>query len=76
MDEQEPELIRPEDFLPVRPVPLDASRMGLDRYSGDGALILLAASLDGRKRSHRLMAWLLLVTITLPLLLSLWALFG
>ena len=38
-EHEEPELIRPEDFLARNPMPPDARRMGFDRWSDDGALI-------------------------------------
>lgn len=67
------ELIEPEDFLPPNPFPLDAQRMGFDRWTGDnGALIAVAAALDPTKRSHRVVAWLLLLVVGLPVLLELW----
>jgi hypothetical protein len=73
----EPELIQPEDFLPPSPFPLDAQRMGFDRYTGDnGALIGLAAALDASRPSHRLVAWLLLAVVVAPMLLTLWSEFG
>jgi hypothetical protein len=70
-DEPEGELITPEDFLPPNPFPPDAQRMGFDRYSDDGAMIALAASLDPAKRSHKLVAWLMLVAVLTPLVLAL-----
>jgi hypothetical protein len=67
------ELIAPEDFLPTDPFPLDARRLGIDRFTGDnGALIALAASLDGRKPGHKAVAWLLLLVVVAPLVLTLW----
>ncbi|MGH3412247.1 MAG: hypothetical protein ACRDPH_04110 [Marmoricola sp.] len=73
-EEPEPDdygLIAPEDFLPANPFPLDAQRLGFDRFSGDnGALIAVAASLDPAKLSHRIMAWLLLVAVLAPVLLT------
>lgn len=72
-DESEPELISPEDFLPPNPFPVDAQRMGFDRFTGDGgALIAVAASLDASKASHRLVAWLLLVIVVGAFVLTLW----
>ena len=70
-DEPEPELIEPEDFLAGDPFPRDARRMGFDRYSDDGALIALAASLDPAKLSHKIVAWVMLVAVLTPLVLSL-----
>lgn len=67
------ELIAPEDFLPANPFPLDAQRMGFDRFTGDnGALIAVAASLDPSKLSHRIVAWLLLVAVCCPVLMYAW----
>lgn len=71
-DEPVEDLIRPEDFLPQRPMPGDARRMGLDRNTEEGALVALASSLDPAKLSHRIVAWLLLVALVAPLLLSVW----
>ena len=65
------ELISPEDFLPPNPFPLDAQRMGVDRWSDDAAMIALAASLDPAKLSHRIVAWVMLVAILSPLVLTL-----
>jgi hypothetical protein len=66
------ELIAPEDFLPANPFPLDAQRMGIDRWSDDAGLIAIASSLDSRKLSHKIVAWVMLVAITFPLLVNLW----
>ncbi|HEY6932800.1 MAG TPA: hypothetical protein VI452_05330 [Marmoricola sp.] len=72
-----PELIEPEDFLPPNPFPVDAQRLGIDRWTGDnGALIALAASLDRAKPSHRVVAWLLLLVVLTPVALDLWRLLG
>jgi hypothetical protein len=70
-DEPELELIEPEDFLAPNPFPADAQRMGFDRYSDQGALIALAASLSPRKVSHRVVAWVMLAAVLTPLLLTL-----
>ena len=67
------ELIRPEDFLPANPFPLDAQRMGIDRWSDDAGLIAIAASLDPAKLSHKIVAWLMLVAVLVPLVVNLWA---
>ena len=66
------ELIAPEDFLPANPFPLDARRMGIDRWSDDAGMIAVAASLDPAKPSHKLFAWLMLLAITVPMALNLW----
>jgi hypothetical protein len=67
------ELIRPEDFLPANPFPLDAQRMGIDRWSDDAGMIAIAASLDPAKLSHKIVAWLMLVAVLVPLVVNLWA---
>ena len=66
------ELIRPEDFLARNPFPADAQRMGVDRWSDDAGLIALASSLDSRKLSHKIFAWVMLVALTAWLLATLW----
>lgn len=71
-DEDRVELIAPEDFLPRSPFPADAQRMGVDRWSDDAGMIAIASSLDSRKLSHRIVAWVLLIAITSWLLLTLW----
>ncbi len=71
-DESGVELIRPEDFLAENPFPPDARRLGFDRWSDEGALIALAASLDPAKTSHKVFAWLMLLAITTPVVLNLW----
>lgn len=69
-DEEPVELIAPEDFLGPSGIPLDARRMGFDRNTEEGAMIALAGSLDPRKLSHRVVAWVLLVAFAVPLLLG------
>jgi hypothetical protein len=66
------ELITPEDFLPGNPFPVDAQRMGIDRWSDDAGLIAIAASLNPQKVSHKIVAWLMLLAVTVPLLLNLY----
>jgi len=73
--DEEPELITPEDFLPANPFPLDAQRMGIDRWTGDGGcLIAFAANLNPAKTSHKVVAWLMLLAVTVPLVTTLWQL--
>ena len=60
-DGLELELIAPEDFLARNPFPLDAQRMGIDRWSDDAGMIAIAASLDSRKLSHKIVAWVMLI---------------
>lgn len=75
-EDNEPELIMPEDFLPPSPFPTDARRMGIDRYTGgDAGILAMASALDGRKRSHRVFATLLLVAVVGSLAMSLWGQF-
>ena len=66
------ELIEPEDFLPGNPFPLDAQRMGIDRWSDDAGMIAIASSLDSRKLSHKVVAWVMLLALTSWTLLTLW----
>lgn len=52
-------------------IPEDAQAMGLDRNVTEGAWLAFAGSLRATKPSHRLVAWLLLAAIVLPLVLTL-----
>ncbi len=58
-------------FHHVEALPEDAVRMGLDRHTQEGAMIGMAGSLDATKPAHRFVAWLLLLSLTVPLLLTL-----
>ena len=49
-------------------MPLDQARLGLDRNTVEGAWIEFASALDRTKPSHRLVAWVLLVLILVPVL--------
>ncbi|GAA4080981.1 hypothetical protein ACFFOS_08725 [Nocardioides kongjuensis] len=60
----------PEPWAPVDHLPSDAQRMGLNRLVPDGALLELAGSLDSSKRSHRVVAWVLLVVMAAPVVLT------
>ena len=71
-DEHGIELIEPEDFLPGSPFPPDAQRMGVDRWSDDAGMIAIASSLDSRKLSHKIVAWVMLVAVTSWLVAQLW----
>ena len=71
-DEHGVELIEPEDFLPGNPFPADAQRMGVDRWSDDAGMIAIASSLDSRKLSHKIVAWVMLVAVTSWLVAQLW----
>ena len=70
-DDEELELIQPEDFLPRNPFPADAQRLGINQFTaGDAAFIALAASLDSRKPAHRAIALAMLVIFVAPVLLT------
>jgi len=71
-DDDDVELIAPEDFLAHNPFPVDAQRMGIDRWSDNAGMIAVASSLDSRKRSHRIAAWVMLAAITCWLAAQLW----
>jgi hypothetical protein len=71
-DEHGVELIEPEDFLPGNPFPIDAQRMGIDRWSDNAGMIAVASSLDSRKLSHKIVAWVMLLSITAWLAFQLW----
>ncbi len=58
------------------PMPEDARAMGLDRNTVEGAWLELASNLDRRKRSHLVVAVVLLVVFGLPVLTQLAALLG
>ena len=46
--------------------------MGIDRWSDDAGMIAIAASLDSRKLSHKIVAWVMLVCLTSWLAAQLW----
>ena len=69
---REPELIEPDDFLAANPFPADARQLGFDRWSDEGALIAVAASLDPTNRFHKAVAWVWLLALASPLLMTLW----
>jgi hypothetical protein len=72
-EETEPELIRPEDFLPAGPFTADAQRMGFDRYTGgEAGFLAVASALDGTKPSHRVIAMVLLVVVVGSFVVTLW----
>lgn len=66
-DETEPVL----HFHRMEALPEDAVRLGLDRNTQEGAMLAMAGSLNGGKPLHRLVAWLVLLSLTLPLLFTL-----
>jgi hypothetical protein len=71
-DDSDLELIEPEDLLPRNPFPTDAQRMGIDRWSDDAGMIAIASSLDSSKRSHKVVAWVMLLAVTSWVLMQLW----
>jgi len=66
-----------DDLLPyarlhsTHGIPRDAQDMGLDRNVPEGAWLAFAGSLSATKPSHRLVAWLLLIVLVLPLVITL-----
>jgi hypothetical protein len=54
----------------VQGVPVDAQRMGLDRHTVEGSMLAMAGTLDGARWTHRAVAWLLLVVVVSPLVLT------
>lgn len=66
------EVYRPTGHLhSVAGMPEDARRMGLDRNVPEGAWLQFAGSLKASKPSHRIVAWLVLLTFLMPLILTL-----
>jgi hypothetical protein len=70
-DPRDADLIRPEDFLPANPFPPEAQRMGIDRWSDDAGMLAIAANLDPAKLSHKIVAWLMLLAVLVPLVINL-----
>jgi hypothetical protein len=58
-------------FHSMQGIPSDARAMGLDRNVVEGAWLDFAGSLNASKPSHRIVAWLLLAAIVIPILLTL-----
>jgi hypothetical protein len=71
-DDKGYELVRPDDFLGADPFPADAQRLGIDRWSDDAGMIAIASSLDSRKLSHKIVAWVMLLSLTAWLVAQLW----
>jgi hypothetical protein len=46
--------------------------MGIDRWSDDAGMIAIASSLDSRKLSHKIIAWVMLIAMLSWLAFSLW----
>jgi len=57
-------------WFPGQHLPPDARRMGLTHHVPDGALLDFAGNLDGTKRRHRIVAWVLLVVFGIPVLMA------
>ena len=47
-------------------MPVDQARLGLDRNTVEGAWVEFAAALDRSRVSHRVVAWVLLVLLLIP----------
>lgn len=60
---------RPQPWAPPA-MPDDARSLGLDRNTEEGAMVLMASSLDSSKLTHKVIAWVLLLTLVgIPVLL-------
>lgn len=70
-DDESDVVLPPEHLHSMQGIPTDARSMGLDRNVPEGAWLALATSLNSAKPSHRIVAWLLLAVMVLPLLLTL-----
>jgi hypothetical protein len=55
----------PSPWQPPR-LPFEERQLGLTRHTEEGALLEFAASLDSSKKSHIVIAWVLLVAFALP----------
>jgi hypothetical protein len=47
-------------------LPIDAQLMGLDRNTEEGAMVAMAGSFSPAKLSHRIIAYLLLLSFAVP----------
>ena len=66
MDERD-DLLEPElAHSAVHGIPADARRMGFDRNTEQGALLALTGSLAPAKPGHKVIAWLMLVSVVCP----------
>lgn len=54
----------------IETLPEDAVRMGLDRNTQEGAMLGMAGSLSAAKLSHRVIAWTIILGLTLPLVMT------
>ncbi len=52
----------------MRGIPDDARMLGLDRNTEEGAMVAMAGSLSPTKLSHRVVAWLVLLSFLGPML--------
>ncbi len=48
-------------------IPDDARLMGLDRNTEEGAMVAMAGSLNPQRLSHRVVAWLVLLSFLGPM---------
>lgn len=51
-------------------IPDDAQRLGLDRNTIEGAMVAMSGSLNASRLSHRILAWVLLAALVVPLVLG------
>jgi hypothetical protein len=65
----------PRPWQPPR-LPFQDEQLGLTRNTEEGALLEFAASLDSSKKSHIVIAWVLLVAFALPPVLVALSLLG
>ncbi len=78
MDARSREWFDDDDYPPLvhthsqHNIPHDAQLMGFDRNTEEGALLAMAGSLSAAKPVHKLVAWVLLFSFSLPLLLTVW----
>ena len=72
-------MVHPDDdddpFVPshhffAQHLPRDAELMGLDRNTQEGAMIAMAGSLSSAKLTHRVVAWVIVASLTLPLVFT------
>lgn len=63
-DDLEPEV----QLFARQGIPADARALGLDRNVPEGAWLAFAGSLNATRPAHRVVAWILLGVVSLPIL--------
>lgn len=53
-----------------RSIPEDAQKLGLDRNTQEGAMLSFAGSLNPRRPAHKMIAWVMLLALVGPGLLT------